>query len=98
MTVSVALSSSPTRDRALVGEPLLAVDDAVQVDRLGIEEGLHRVEGEHDREGRRAPAPPAYGDRGRREGGTRSSVTVEGAVGGKVAPDERGVDGHVDHR
>ena len=45
--------------RALVGEALLAVDDAGQVDLLGVEEGLHRVEGQHDREGRRDAGPPA---------------------------------------
>ena len=50
-------------DRALVGEPLLAVHDAVQLDAdLGVEhQALHRLEGHHDREGRRRRVPPSYG-------------------------------------
>ena len=52
VTVSVGAELVAGHERAGVGEALLAVDDAVQVDLLGVEEGLHGVEGQHDREGR----------------------------------------------
>ena len=80
-------------DRPLVGELLLAVHDPEQVDRLGLEEGVHRLEGQHDRErrGRRAAVvrpPVAAAKRGR-----LSSVTSWG--GRREGPaDERLVDGH----
>ena len=74
-------------DRALVGEPLLAVDDPEQVDLLGGQEGVHRVEGQHDREGRRAPGrrrtrPPVAAA----NAAHLSSVTTYGGVGGNSRP------------
>ena len=50
-------------DRSLVHEPLLAVDDVVQLDAdLGVDhQPLHRAEGDHDRERRRRRVAAAYG-------------------------------------
>ena len=77
-----------------VGEALLAVDDAVQVDPLGVEERLHGVEGQDDREGRRDdlardPGWPTAAAKAL----TRSGVTVRGAGAGNSRPTREGSTG-----
>ena len=82
-------------DRPLVGELLLAVHDPEQVDRLGLEERVHGVEGQDDRvrRGRRRPRRtrrPTAAAKSR----SRSSVTSYAACGWEGPADERLVDGH----
>ena len=81
-------------DRAHVGELLLAVHDPEQVDRLGLEEGVHRVEGQHDRERRWGGAAVVRAPDG---GGELAHLLLGhriGSRGWEGAADERLVDWH----